>query len=174
MEPQGYKANVLADLLERGVYTSGGDLMTSRQFLKEKRDLAKSFLKALCEAIGLGRKDKELALRVYRKYLKIDEPQLLESIHKNYVLETFAIIDNSRTAHTLMFLVFIDCNQPFILVGYDGNLNGLALRPHLQLRLIDRILHVPLGLPRRPFVRHTNYDRSSCLKQLPGKASRLL
>ena len=88
MELQGYPVNILADLLEHGIYATGGDLMTSRQFLKQNRDAAKGFLKALCEAIWLGRQDKELVSRVYRKYLKTQETILLESLYKNYVLGT--------------------------------------------------------------------------------------
>ena len=88
MELQGYTVTILADLLEHGVYTTGGDLMTYRQFLKQNREMAKAFLKAICEAVWLGRQDKELALRVYRKYLKTNESILLESLYKNYVLGT--------------------------------------------------------------------------------------
>jgi ABC-type nitrate/sulfonate/bicarbonate transport system substrate-binding protein len=83
---QGYKVNILADVLEHGVYASGGDLISSRSFLKENRETAKAFLHALCEAIWLARKDKELVLRVYRKYLKTNDAVLLESIYNNYVL----------------------------------------------------------------------------------------
>jgi hypothetical protein len=36
----------------------------------------------------LARQDKELVLRVYRKYLKTTESILLESLYKNYVLGT--------------------------------------------------------------------------------------
>jgi ABC-type nitrate/sulfonate/bicarbonate transport system substrate-binding protein len=88
MELQGYTVNILADLLEHGIYSTGGDLMASRQFLKQNRETAKAFLKALCEAIWLARQDKELVLRVYRKYLKTTESILLESLYKNYVLGT--------------------------------------------------------------------------------------
>jgi ABC-type nitrate/sulfonate/bicarbonate transport system substrate-binding protein len=88
MELQGYPVNILADLLEHGIYATGGDLMTSRQYLKQNRDTAKRFLKALCEAIWLGRQNKDLVLRVYRKYLKTQEAILLESLYKNYVLGT--------------------------------------------------------------------------------------
>jgi ABC-type nitrate/sulfonate/bicarbonate transport system substrate-binding protein len=88
MELQGYTVNILADLLEHGIYSTGGDLIASRQFLKQNRETAKAFLKALCEAIWLARQDKELVLRVYRKYLKTTESILLESLYKNYVLGT--------------------------------------------------------------------------------------
>jgi len=84
----GQKVTVLADLLDKGVYTSGSDISTSRQFLKDRRRDLKGFLMALTEAISIGRKDKEQAFRVYRKYMKVSEPKLLESMHKNYLLCT--------------------------------------------------------------------------------------
>jgi NitT/TauT family transport system substrate-binding protein len=88
LELAGQKASVLADLLDNGVYTSGSDISTSRQFVKDRRRELKGFLMALTEAIAIGRKDKEQAFRVYRKYMKVSEPKLLESMHKNYLLGT--------------------------------------------------------------------------------------
>jgi ABC-type nitrate/sulfonate/bicarbonate transport system substrate-binding protein len=87
MAKHGIKVNVLADLAEHGVYTSGGDLMTSRQLLKQKRSEIVAFLMAISEAIWLARNDKELVLQVFRKYLKVDDPSLLEGLYNNYVLE---------------------------------------------------------------------------------------
>jgi hypothetical protein len=41
---------------------------------------------AITEGTYIGRTQKEQALRVYRKYLKVEEPKLLESMHRNYLL----------------------------------------------------------------------------------------
>jgi hypothetical protein len=43
---------------------------------------------ALTEGTAIGRSNKEVAFRIFRKYLKVNEPKLLESIHKNYLLGT--------------------------------------------------------------------------------------
>jgi ABC-type nitrate/sulfonate/bicarbonate transport system substrate-binding protein len=86
MARQGFKVNILADLVERGVYTSGGDLITSQQFLRENRSVALAFLKALTEAIWLGKKNKDFALKVYRNYLKTDDAEILEVLYQTYVL----------------------------------------------------------------------------------------
>lgn len=87
MAQHGIKVNILVDLAEHGVYTSGGDLMTSRQSLKQKRSEIAAFLMAISEAIWLARNDKELALQVFRKHLRVDDASLLEGIYNNYVLE---------------------------------------------------------------------------------------
>jgi hypothetical protein len=85
MEIQGQKSNVLADPAEFGVRTSVSDLTSTRQILKERRAAVKSFLQAFIEASWLGRKDRELAFRIFRKYLRVEDPRLLESMHKNYL-----------------------------------------------------------------------------------------
>lgn len=83
---KGMKFSVLADVYEAGIYTTGSDIATSRQLLKQKPRQLKAFLAALTEGTFIGRTQKEQALRVYRKYLKIEDPKMLDSMHKNYLL----------------------------------------------------------------------------------------
>ena len=85
---RGMKFSVLADLYDSGIYTTGSDIATSRQLVKQRPVQLKAFLMALTEGTWAGRTNKELALRIYRKYLKIEDPKLLESMHKNYLLGT--------------------------------------------------------------------------------------
>jgi NitT/TauT family transport system substrate-binding protein len=85
---RGAKFSVLADLYENGVYTTGSDIATSRQLLKERPRQLKGFIMAMTEGTAYGRANKDYALRIYRKYLKIEDPKLLDSMHKNYLLGT--------------------------------------------------------------------------------------
>lgn len=91
LELRGQKVSVLADFLEAGVYTTGSDISTSRQLIKERRRALKAFIMALSEGTWIGRNNKEQALRVYRKYMKVDDPRLLESMHKNYLLGSIPV-----------------------------------------------------------------------------------
>ena len=83
---RGFKVNILADARDLGVPTPASDISATRQFLANHRSRAKAFLRAFCEATWLGRNDKEIAFRAYRKYMRIEEPKLLESMHRNYLL----------------------------------------------------------------------------------------
>jgi len=83
---RGMKFSVLADLYDSGVFTTGSDIVTSRQLLKQKPRQLKAFLMAITEGIWIGRNNKELTMRIYRKNMKIEDPKLLESMHKNYLL----------------------------------------------------------------------------------------
>jgi len=83
---RGMKFNVLADLYDAGVYTTGSDIATSRQLIKQRPRQLKAFIMAVTEGTAIGRSNKELTMRIYRKYMKIEDPRLLESMHKNYLL----------------------------------------------------------------------------------------
>jgi NitT/TauT family transport system substrate-binding protein len=91
LELRGLKVNVLADPMDLGVPTPASDISTTRQFLTQHRHRAKAFLRAFCEAIWLGRNNKEVTFRAYRKYMRIDEPKLLESMHRNYLLTSIPV-----------------------------------------------------------------------------------
>lgn len=91
MELKGLKVNVLADPVELGVPTPASDISSTRQFLTSQRNRAKAFLRAFCEAIWIGRNNKEVAFRAYRKYMRIDDPRLLESMHRNYLLTSIPV-----------------------------------------------------------------------------------
>jgi NitT/TauT family transport system substrate-binding protein len=85
MEMKGQKINVLADPGEFGVRTSVSDLTSTRQVVRERRVAVKAFLRAFVEAGWLGRKDRALAFRIFRKYLKVEDPRSLDSMYKNYL-----------------------------------------------------------------------------------------
>jgi NitT/TauT family transport system substrate-binding protein len=91
LELKGLKVNVLADPTDLGIPTPASDISSTRQFLTTHRNRAKAFLRAFCEAIWLGRNNKEVAFRVYRKYMRLEEPKLLESMHRNYLLTSIPV-----------------------------------------------------------------------------------
>jgi NitT/TauT family transport system substrate-binding protein len=81
-ELSGQKISVLGEPKDFGVPPPGSELNTTRPMLKEMRPRLKAFFMAYSEAIGLGRRNKELANQVFRKYLRIDNPQLLEFTYR--------------------------------------------------------------------------------------------
>src|SRR5262249_13171115 len=99
LELKGLKVNLLADPRELGIPTPASDISTTRQFLASYRNRAKSFMRAFCEAIWLGRceaiwlgrNDKEVTFRVFRKYLRVNEPKLLESMYRSYLLTSIPV-----------------------------------------------------------------------------------
>ena len=86
-EQKGLKVSVLADLKDLGIYTSASDLSAKRDFLKNQRQRARGFMMAFCEAIALGRANKNLALASFRKHMRENDPRRLDNLYKNYVID---------------------------------------------------------------------------------------
>ena len=81
------KLSVLSDLKHLGFYTSAGDLSVTRDFLKNQRQRARGFMMAFCEAITLGRANKNLALSSFRKHMRENDPRRVDNLYKNYVID---------------------------------------------------------------------------------------
>lgn len=88
LELKGQKLSVLADVLQTGVWTSGSDIATTRAFLKSQTRRAKAFLMAFSEAIWLAKTRRETAYGVFRKYMKTEDPRILEATYQTYILGT--------------------------------------------------------------------------------------
>jgi len=103
LELAGQKVNVLADLKEMGVYVSGTDMSTSRQFLKNHPNKIRAFLRAYIEGIWIGLHHRVTSDAVYRKYLKIENPKLLEAMHRttfvagNVPLKPYPVLESIQS-----------------------------------------------------------------------------
>jgi ABC-type nitrate/sulfonate/bicarbonate transport system substrate-binding protein len=80
------KVRVLADNESLKLFIGAGvDFAVSRALLARERESVKNFLRALCEAIALGKKSREAADRVYAKYLGVKDPAMLDFMYRTYV-----------------------------------------------------------------------------------------
>ena len=71
-----------------GIPIPGSEFVTTKDFLKDDRARLKNFLMAYSEAISLGRRNKELVHQVFKKYLRIDDPKLLDFTYKVQFLQS--------------------------------------------------------------------------------------
>jgi ABC-type nitrate/sulfonate/bicarbonate transport system substrate-binding protein len=86
-ETKGLKLSILTDLNEMGIYTSASDLSAKRDFLTSQRQRARAFMMGFCEAIWLGKANKNVALASFRKHLRENDPRRLEALYKNYIVD---------------------------------------------------------------------------------------
>jgi ABC-type nitrate/sulfonate/bicarbonate transport system substrate-binding protein len=86
LESRGGKVRELADTVELGIHTSISDLSTTRDFIKNHRKKLQAFLMAFSEAIWIGKTNKDVALKIFRKYMRADDPKRLEMMYKNYMV----------------------------------------------------------------------------------------
>ena len=69
-----------------GVEDHGSALVTTVNFARTQADTMDRFVRAFVEAIALGKRDKNLAKKVYAKYLRLTDDNLLELNYKVYLL----------------------------------------------------------------------------------------
>ena len=80
------KVRVLADNESLKLFIGAGvDFAVTRNLLTHSRNVVKGFVQALSEAIALARRERTAADRVYSRYLKVQDPALLEFMYGTYV-----------------------------------------------------------------------------------------
>jgi NitT/TauT family transport system substrate-binding protein len=83
----GQKLSVLGEPKDFGVPAPGSEINSTRQVIKELRPRLKAFFMAYCEAIAVGRKNRELTYQIFRRYMRIDNPKLLDFTYRVQFLE---------------------------------------------------------------------------------------
>lgn len=83
----GQKISVLGEPKDFGVPAPGSEINTTRQTLKELRPRLKAFFMAYSEAIAAARRNREIAYQTFRKYMRIDNPKLLEFTYRVQFME---------------------------------------------------------------------------------------
>ena len=83
----GQKISVLGEPKDFGVPAPGSELNTTRQVIKELRPRLKGFFMAYSDAIATGRKNRQLTYQIFHKYMRIDNPKLLDFTYRVQFLE---------------------------------------------------------------------------------------
>jgi ABC-type nitrate/sulfonate/bicarbonate transport system substrate-binding protein len=80
------RVNRLVELTKAGVEDHGSALLTTQNYAESKSGVLDRFVRAFTEAIAVSRRNKELAKRVYAKYLRTNDDAQLELNYQTYVL----------------------------------------------------------------------------------------
>lgn len=75
----------LLQIADLGVEVQGNGFATSREYIKANRDTVKSALKGFVEAIHFVYANKKDAQKVFAKYMRTDNPAVLEESYKGYI-----------------------------------------------------------------------------------------
>lgn len=75
----------LLQIADLGVEVQGNGFATSRSFIASNRDIVRAALKGYVEAIHLIYHDKQRAQRVFAKYMRTQDPDVLEDSYRGYV-----------------------------------------------------------------------------------------
>ena len=75
----------LLQVADLGVEVQGNGFATSRAYVQSNRDVVKNALKAFVEAIYFIYANKKEAQRVFAKYMRTNDPEVLEDSYNGYV-----------------------------------------------------------------------------------------
>ncbi|HEY2989283.1 MAG TPA: ABC transporter substrate-binding protein [Candidatus Binatia bacterium] len=75
----------LLQVADLGVEVQGNGFATSRDYVKSNRDVVKNALKGFVEAIYFVYANKKEAQKVFSKYMRTNDPEVLEDSYRGYV-----------------------------------------------------------------------------------------
>ncbi len=75
-------AKLLIDMTKAGIYFPYSTIASTRGFLKKSRPVALAFMKAYSDGIKRMNSDKPFSIGVIKRYMREDDPEILETIYK--------------------------------------------------------------------------------------------
>ena len=82
----------LMDLGNLGIQYPGLSYMTTEAYIKAQRPVVVNFLKAIIESTHYLKRNKDLTLRVLKKYTKMDEPAVLDETYELFTQRYFRLV----------------------------------------------------------------------------------
>jgi ABC-type nitrate/sulfonate/bicarbonate transport system substrate-binding protein len=76
--------NFLLDLGSLGIEFQNASIAAGRQVIENKPEIARQFIKSMVEGVHTYKTDKAFSFKVLRKYLKTDDPELVEEGYSFY------------------------------------------------------------------------------------------
>jgi len=80
---------VLADGVELGIPFLQGGLVTRRAYIKSNEDTVRRVVRVIVEAIHYAKANREAALKIMQKYLRVQDRDALEDAYESFVMKQF-------------------------------------------------------------------------------------
>jgi NitT/TauT family transport system substrate-binding protein len=80
---------VLADGVELGIPFLQGGLVTRRAYVKANEDTVRRVVRVIVEAIHYAKSNREAALKIMQKYLRVQDREALEDAYESFVVKQF-------------------------------------------------------------------------------------
>ncbi len=105
--------NVLADAIEMGIKIIGSSFITTRSYRDQNRETIQQLIRALVEAGAWvkSKKNREGVLQIYSRYLRTDDPLVLELNYRLYV-EPVSVFPYTNVDDLRMNLLDLSENNP--------------------------------------------------------------
>jgi NitT/TauT family transport system substrate-binding protein len=119
----------MMDLGDLGIRFPGLSYMTTEAYIKTNRPVVINFLKAIIESTHYLKRNKDVSIRVLKKYTKIEEPPVLEETYQLFTQRYFRLVPTSSTEEIKTVLDQIKDKDPRArTTDYDSFIRGDLLR----------------------------------------------
>ena len=130
----------MADLGALGIRFPGTCFMTTEAFIKNNRAPAINFLKGIIEATAYLKRNKEISIRILKKYTKMDEPSVLEETYQLFTQRYYRQVPASSTEEVKTVLDQIKDKDPRArTTDYESFIRGDLLRDIEQSGFIKAV-----------------------------------
>jgi len=89
---------VLADGVELGIPFLQGGLVTRRTYVKSSEDTVRRMTRVIVEAIHFAKTNRDAALKVMQKYLRVSDREALEDAYESFVIKQFPRVPHAAPA----------------------------------------------------------------------------
>ncbi|MGN6730661.1 MAG: ABC transporter substrate-binding protein [Candidatus Binatia bacterium] len=89
---------VLADGVELGIPFLQGGLATRRAYIKSNEDTVRRVVRVIVEAIHYAKTNREAALKIMQKYLRVQDRDALEDAYESFVVKQFPRVPYANPA----------------------------------------------------------------------------
>jgi NitT/TauT family transport system substrate-binding protein len=86
---RGLGYHPLIDLVAEQIPYEAATVVTTRSFAASKPHAVRAFVRAFTEAIALAKQDRERAIELYRKYARLENPDIAAEWYREYVERIF-------------------------------------------------------------------------------------
>lgn len=80
---------ILADGVELGIPFLQGGLVTRRAYVKSNEDTVRRTIRVIVEAIHFAKTNRDAALKIMQKYLRVNDREALEDAYESFVIKQF-------------------------------------------------------------------------------------
>jgi len=135
---------VLADGVELGIPFLQGGLVTRRAFVKSNEDTVRRTIRVIVEAIHYAKTNREAALKIMQKYLRVNDREALEDAYESFVIKQFPRVPYATPAAVQVIFDLAAARDPRAKsADPQGFIDARFVRELEQSGAIDQIYAQP-------------------------------
>jgi len=140
---------LLVKLSDHGVVYPYLNFVTTRNYLRERRDTIRSFVRGYLESLKFYATQKQESMAIIAKWLRTKDSELVENVHKSTVENSFMKPYVPRDAEIIYEFAELEAKKP-ITVKWEDTYDNSLLRELDASGFIDKLFQGVTNVIREP------------------------